>query len=63
MFPRILSASLVLLSFWMGSHGAGAEQDLERDFRTPPPECRPEVFWDWMGGMVSREGITRDLEG
>ena len=41
---------------------AGPEEDWERGFRSPPPECRPEVFWDWMGGLVSKEGITKDLE-
>ena len=35
---------------------------MEQAFRSPPPECRPEVFWDWMGGLVSKEGITKDLE-
>jgi hypothetical protein len=32
------------------------------DFREPPPEARPWVYWYWASGNVSREGITRDLE-
>jgi len=28
----------------------------------PPPAARPGVLWDWMGGMISRDGITKDLE-
>lgn len=39
-----------------------AQADWERDFRNPPAECRPEVFWDWMGGLLSKEGITKDVE-
>jgi len=35
---------------------------LEAGFAHPPPECRPQVLWDWMGGMISRDGITKDLE-
>lgn len=35
---------------------------LERQFASPPDSARPGVLWQWMGGMVSREGITKDLE-
>lgn len=31
-------------------------------FQAPPPVARPWVFWYWMRGAVSREGITADLE-
>jgi len=35
---------------------------LPEQFRHPPPSARPGVFWFWMGGMISREGITQDAE-
>jgi len=35
---------------------------LERDFMHPPAEARPWVYWMWMDGNLSREGITADLE-
>lgn len=35
---------------------------LEKDFRNPPVEVRPYVWWHWMGPNVSKEGITKDLE-
>ena len=41
-----------------GRDGGG----LGTGFRHPPAECRPEVFWDWMGGLLSKEGITKDVE-
>jgi len=34
----------------------------EKGFLNPPPECRPEVFFDFMGGLISKEGLTKDLE-
>jgi hypothetical protein len=31
-------------------------------FRSPPPSARPRVWWHWMNGNVSKEGIRRDLD-
>jgi len=39
-----------------------AEANWEEGFRNPPAEYRPEVYWDWMGGLISKAGITKDLE-
>jgi len=36
--------------------------DLESNFRQPPASARPQTYWLWMNGNVSREGITLDLE-
>lgn len=38
-----------------------SEDDLARAFRDPPAEAKPGVFWYWMNGAVTREGITADL--
>ncbi len=35
---------------------------LEKDFLHPPKAAKPWVFWYWMNGNVSKEGITADLE-
>lgn len=35
---------------------------LQKGFMEPPPESRPELFWDWMHDLVTRDGITHDLE-
>lgn len=43
-----------------GRGGDGA--DLERRFRAPPPEAALGAYWYWLGGNVTREGITADLE-
>ena len=32
------------------------------NFLNPPVEARPYVWWHWMNGNVTRDGITRDLE-
>lgn len=36
--------------------------DLVSDFKTPPPEARPWVYWFWNNGNVTKAGITADLE-
>ena len=36
--------------------------DLERSFDQPPENARPWVYWYFMDGNLSREGMTADLE-
>jgi hypothetical protein len=36
--------------------------ELEKAFLSPPPAARPWVYWFWVHGNVTREGITADLE-
>ena len=45
--------------------GARAEQgpdDLRREFSSPPPSAMPRVWWHWMNGNITKEGIKLDLE-
>ena len=54
---RYLMMSILFLA------GIGAEgQTMEEAFRNPPAEAKPLMIWQWMDGLVSREGITADLE-
>ena len=36
--------------------------DLEQNFLHPPASARPWVFWFWLNGNVTSNGITADLE-
>src|SRR6185436_17944288 len=36
--------------------------DVETRFLQPPATARPWVYWFWLDGNVTREGITADLE-
>ena len=40
---------------------AGAQGICER-FEDPPQEARPRVWWHWMDGNVSMDGIQKDIE-
>lgn len=35
---------------------------LEEQFRDPPVSARPRVWWHWIAGNVSKEGIEKDLD-
>ena len=41
---------------------AAGAPSLEQDFVTPPDTARPGVYWYFMDGHLTREGITADLE-
>lgn len=36
--------------------------ELQRDFITPQPQHKPTIIWQWMDGLVTKDGVTRDLE-
>ncbi len=41
---------------------ATAAPSLEAGFRQPPHDAKPQTWWHWMNGNVTKEGITADLE-
>jgi len=41
---------------------AGSAATLHETFQNPPASARPEVWWHWMNGNVSRAGIVADLD-
>jgi hypothetical protein len=40
---------------------AAAEAPLETQFRDPPNSARPRVWWHWMNGNITKDGIAKDL--
>ncbi len=56
----------IIFSFLLTSvflTGCQSQKDsLGHDFQFPGEEARPWVFWYWMEGAVSREGVHADLE-
>lgn len=53
---RYLAIVLVSLAGMMPADG------LKDGFLHPPASARPQTWWHWMNGNVSRPGITADLE-
>ena len=56
----VLIAGLITLAH--GAWGQGSGDALERSFQNPPPSARPRVWWHWMNGNITKEGIRLDLE-
>jgi alpha-L-rhamnosidase len=56
--------SLVGLTlFALAAHGQNASADsLATGFKNPPDSAKPRVWWHWMNGNVTKEGITADTE-
>jgi hypothetical protein len=58
----LFTICLLLISFF-GISQQGKPIDLiEKNFFNPPESAKPWVFWYWMHGAVSKDGITADLE-
>src|SRR5262250_2571041 len=39
-----------------------SRDSLKSGFENPPSAARPRVWWHWMNGNISQEGIKLDLE-
>ncbi len=58
----LISASLAL-AMGLGAATAQSTTDpLQLGFRNPPESARPLVWWHWMNGNITQEGIKLDLE-
>ncbi|HEY5910306.1 MAG TPA: glycosyl hydrolase [Verrucomicrobiae bacterium] len=64
MHTRRLLAFLPLLLALVLVQGAApaADSSLARDFKNPPQSAKPWVYWFWLNGNISTQGITADLE-
>ena len=61
---HLLLPLLMVLSSTTGclrTSGSG-DSELEINFKNPPESAKPRVWWHWMNGNITREGIRKDLE-
>jgi hypothetical protein len=50
------------IAFWLALSVVRTPDRLAAGFAVPPESARPWVYWMWMDGNLTREGITADLE-
>lgn len=60
----LLSASAMLAMVPASAFAQSVEPapTLEQQFQNPPTEARPRVWWHWMNGNVTKDGIAKDLD-
>jgi hypothetical protein len=51
----LLCANLTFLTW-------AQENSLQKGFENPPDSAKPRVWWHWMNGNITKEGIKLDLE-
>lgn len=58
LLPAFISFMLLGCKPTSGDYG----KQLEQGFVNPPDDAKPRVWWHWMNGNITKEGIRADLE-
>ena len=53
---------IFLLNVTNGNCQHKGENLVRSDFKNPPASVKIHTWWHWIDGMITREGITKDLE-
>ena len=61
-WKRIWVARLTITCMAAASLAQTPEDALKKGFENPPSTARPRVWWHWMNGNITKEGIKLDLE-
>lgn len=56
----LVKCVISILFYAMPSQGIA--QVIFEDFKNPPQDMQPWVYWMWVNGNVSKEGVEKDLE-
>lgn len=59
---RLFASLAGVLAFFITCQALPRQDNLKEVFLNPRQEHKPLIIWQWMDGLVTREGITRDLE-
>ena len=59
---KLVFCSLLLFFAAVTAIAQSGTDPLKSGFDNPPEGARPRVWWHWMNGNISQEGITLDLE-
>ncbi len=59
---HIMQKIIVITALAVSTAALPAGENPGPSFHAPPASARPWVFWFWINGNISRQGITKDLE-
>jgi hypothetical protein len=59
--PRLAALAVTVMGAWavLAQNPGDA---LERGFQNPPDSARPRVWWHWMNGNITWEGVQADMD-
>ena len=58
---RFCITALMMLSFCI-MYGQEKTDSLKEGFAAPPSHVRPQIWWHWMNGNITKDGIRKDIE-
>ena len=58
----VLLATVAAVSATWMAFAQTSDDALARGFQEPPASAKPRVWWHWMSGNITKEGIKADLE-
>ena len=56
------NSNIIILIFLIISITGNAQNSLRQNFQNPPNVAKPRVWWHWMNGNITIDGIRKDLE-
>jgi hypothetical protein len=59
---KVAAGALLAATSLSPAMAAGSADPLAAGFADPPNSARPYVWWHWMNGNVSKDGIRKDME-
>lgn len=58
---KLLAVSVLIVASIMTASAQSSPDSLRNGFENPPESARPRVWWHWMNGNITKEGIKLDL--
>ena len=59
---KLVASILVIIAVVAGAQEKTTPDPLKSGFQNPPQSARPRVWWHWMNGNITKEGIKLDLD-
>ena len=59
---KLIVVSLVMIAGLGDARAQSKPDSLKSGFENPPASARPRVWWHWMNGNITKEGIKLDEE-
>ncbi len=59
---KIFIQKTILAILMLAAINSQGQTTLLKDFQSPPNAAKPRVWWHWMNGNISKDGIQKDLD-